>query len=107
MKIKITGNVAHAGKILKKDAIVELPEKDACLLLDGKHAVPLESVKQQQQQQTQIPVRSDEEILKELSDLSKPELGKVLAKAKAVKEGEGIYAEAKAIIHLVENLLKK
>lgn len=38
MKIKITSNVVHNGKILKKDSVADLPEKEADALIKGKHA---------------------------------------------------------------------
>ncbi len=103
--VKFLANTAHAGKIRLKDSVHELPEADAESLVDNNHAV-LASESQQQQQQ-QAPVRTDAELLAQFEGLSKPELGKVLAKAKAVKQSEALYAEAQAVIHLVSDLLKK
>ena len=39
MKIKIKGNVIHTGRILKKDAVHEVDDDDAKMLISGGHAV--------------------------------------------------------------------
>lgn len=38
MKIKLNDNTVHNGKVLKKDAIVDLPDKEAEALIKGGHA---------------------------------------------------------------------
>ena len=54
-KIKILANVAHKGHILKKDSVLDVPAREADMLIDGKHAEIVKEQRQQQQQQQQQP----------------------------------------------------
>ena len=103
--VKFLANTAHAGKIRTKDSVHHLPEAEAEWLMENEHAMPATNAQSQQQQQA--PVRTAAELLAQFEGLSKPELGKVLAKAKTVKQGESVYAEAQEVIRLVTELLNK
>jgi hypothetical protein len=104
MKIKIINNVCVNGKILKKDAVHDLPTRQAQALVEGEHAA--EHIESAPQQQQQSPVPAPEELQAQCGAMTKAELGQMLAAAKKVKAGEADYAKAQAVIAFVKDLLE-
>jgi hypothetical protein len=107
MKIIITKNVSHGGKIHKTSTTpVDLPAKDAKFLIEKEFATEYTEPAQQQQQQQQSPVPTAEQLQAKYGAMSEPELGAVMAAAKKVKTGDADYAQAQAVIAFIKDLLE-
>lgn len=104
MKIKITENAIHAGKLHKKGDVVDLPAKEANAILEAGFA---EEASDEEQRKSVADAKSRKELFEMYKNASKADLEKVKASAEKALAENPDYAPAKAALEVVTELLKK